>query len=95
MIKPFAIGASMAAMMLWMLHDRLMAGESDLTAAAVAFILAHVAVVVALACLALFLPRIRTVVLKHRPSMGHFAGMLLGMIVSAGVIHLVMHGTIL
>lgn len=95
MLKPFLIGAVMAAMMLWMGHARLMSGEVDLTAGVVLFALAHVAVIVAVLAVALVVPRVRRVLRGHRPSIGHVAGMLAGMVVTAGSVHAVMHGLVL
>ncbi|MEO9823555.1 MAG: hypothetical protein ABJF50_03940 [Paracoccaceae bacterium] len=91
-MKPFAIGAAMAAMMIWMLHDRIMSGGLDVTSGAVAFVLAHVFVVFAFFALAFFVPAFRKLALSHRPSLGHVAAMFLGLAVTAGSIHLIMHG---
>lgn len=93
-MKPFALGAAMAAMMIWMLHERIMSGNLDLVSGGVVFVLAHVGVVVAVGALSLFVPTMRKAVVRHRPSLGHVAFMALGMLVMAGSIHLVMHGAI-
>lgn len=95
MLKPFLAGSAMAAMMLWMGHDRIMSGTADLTAGAVLFALAHVAVVALILGAAFFFPGVRRVVRGHRPSPGHMATMLAGMAATAGVVHLVLHGAIL
>lgn len=93
-MKPFAMGAAMAAAMIWMLHERIMSGTFDLTRGGVAFVMAHIGVFVALGTLGIFVPTLRKLVIRHRPSFGHVAFMALGMLVIAGSIHLVMHGAI-
>ena len=95
MLKPFAIGAVMAAMMLWMGHARIMSGEVDLTAGAVLFAAAHLVLVAVVLGLALFVPRVRQVLRGHRPRLGHVALMVAGMLVASSVIHGVMHGMVL
>lgn len=93
-MKPFALGAAMAAMMIWMLHERIMSGSLDLTSGGIAFVLAHVGVVVAIGALSFFVPTVRKAVVRHRPSFGHFVFMALGMLAMAGSIHLIMHGAL-
>ncbi len=94
-MKPFAIGAAMAAMMIWMLHERIMSGNLDLTSSGITFVLAHVGVVVAIGTLSLFVPSVRKTALQHRPSLGHAARMGIGMVAMAGSIHLAMHGALI
>ena len=89
---PVALGAAMAAGMLAMLHGRIMAGEFAVADGAVAFVLAHVAVVGAVAALALAVPRVRSVVVRHRPSVRHMALMAVGMAAGTAAIHALMHG---
>ena len=93
-MKPFAMGTAMAALMIWMLHEPIMSGALDMTRGGVAFVLAHIGVLVALGTLSMFVPALRKLVNRHRPSFGHVAFMALGMFAVAGSIHLVMHGAI-
>ena len=92
MLKPLGLGAIMAVVMLWMMHDAIMSGEGTLSAGLVGFVLAHVAVVAGILSLGLFSPRLRRAVLRHRPSLSHVAGMVAGMGASALGIHLALHG---
>ena len=69
MLKPILIGAAMAGMMLWMLHEPIMEGSASVSQGALAFALAHVAVVMAGAALALFVPRVRSLIARHRPDL--------------------------
>ena len=92
MIKHGLIGAAMAAMMLWMLHAPIMAGGVTLSMGAVAFVLAHLAVVAAGAALALFVPRVRHLLSRHRPNLHHMAAMAAGAVVLAGGVHVILHG---
>jgi hypothetical protein len=89
---PFAVGAVMAALMLWMLHDRIMSGDAGVIAGAAQFILAHVGIAVALAGVTLLFPLARKAALRHRPSLGHLVGMSAGMAASAATLHAVIHG---
>lgn len=92
MIKHGFIGAAMAAMMLWMLHDPIMAGSASLSMGALAFVLAHVVVVAGGAAVALLVPGIRRALVRHRPSLRHVAAMIASATVFAGGVHLVLHG---
>lgn len=95
MLKPVLIGAAMAAMVLWMGHGRIMSGEISLTAGAVLFVLAHVAVLVFVLGAAMFVPQLRRFALRHRPSVRHIGLMMMGMSACAAGIHSVMHGSVL
>ncbi len=92
MIRHGIIGAVMAVVMLWMLHEPIMSGGISLSWGFAAFVLAHVAVVVMGAGLALFVPRVRHLLSHHRPNLRHMGAMLAGAIVLAGSIHIYMHG---
>ena len=92
MLKPLGVGALMAALMIWMLHEPIMAGSVDLTFGALAFVMAHVAMIAGFLLLYLCVPRVRAAVKRHRPSLPHVAGMAGGMALSAIAIHLVLHG---
>lgn len=92
MLKPISFGAAMAAMMLWMLHGAIIAGTANLSWGAIVFSLAHVALVGALLILALSIPCLGRVFRHHRPGVTHVFGMVLGMVLSAGAIHLAIHG---
>ena len=92
MMKHGFMGAVMAAMMLWMLHDPIMSGGITLSLGAIGFVLAHVAVVAGIAALAFFVPRLRLVLKNHQPGLRHVAVVMCGMMVSAVGIHLFMHG---
>lgn len=95
MLKPFLMGGAMAAMMLWMGHERIMAGDADLTGGAVLFLLAHVALVAIAFALALLLPKARQRLRAHRPSTGHVLGMVAGMLVAGSLLHGLVHGIML
>ena len=92
MIRHGLIGAAMAAMMLWMLHDPIMSGGVTLSMGAIAFVLAHVAVVAIGAALALLLPRSRRLLTRHRPNLHHMAAMAAGAVLLATGVHVVLHG---
>ena len=94
MMKPVIMGAAMAAMMLWMLHDQIMSGGVSLSWGALAFVLAHVAVVAAGASLGLLFPRFQQMLRHHRPTLRHMAAMAAGAVVMAGGIHIVLHGVV-
>ena len=90
---PVMMGALMAPMMLIMLHDDLMSGDgTGLSFKLAGFVLAHLAVIAGLALLA---GRILLSRRLHIPSLRHMAMMLVGMLLSAGCIHLVIHGGML
>lgn len=92
MMKPVLIGAAMAAMMLWMLHEPIMSGGLSLSVGAMAFVLAHVAALLALGAVALLVPRVRKTMTRHRPDIRHMAAMLASMVMSASGIHVILHG---
>ncbi len=95
MIRPFVVGGAMAAMMLWMGHGQIMSGEIDVTAGAILFGLTHVLVLIAVLGIAFVFPPVRRFLRGHRPSARHVTGMLAGMVLAAGSIHLAMHGVLL
>ena len=96
-MTPYAMGALMGAMMLWVVHG-LLTGQSALAGPALlVFVLAHVAVAATLLTGTLFLarlsPRARGWLSRlHRPSGAHVLAMLAGMIGSSVAIHLSIHG---
>ena len=92
MMRPILAGAAMGAMMVWMMHDQVMSEGISAAAASVAFVAAHVALVGFVALAALFIPKVRSAVRSHRPSMGHLGLMLLGLIGSIALIHFSQHG---
>lgn len=93
-ILPILMGAMMGVMGLAMLHGAL-TGQGSATQAGLGFILAHVAVIAAVAGAIGFGLHRRFTWLgrlaKHRPSARHFAIMALAALATAAVIHLV-HG---
>jgi len=94
MKKPFLVGAAMAAMMLWMGHDRIMSGSLDLTVGAMWFALAHLAIGLLILAIIFLIPSARRRLRGHRPSLKHVTSMAAGMLATTGVIHLVMHGVV-
>lgn len=92
MIRPFLLGAAMAALMLWMWHERIMSGNFDLTSGAIVFALAHVAVLGLSLVAGMLLPAVRRAVLRHRPHRGHVVGMMFGMVTTGLAVHAVMQG---
>ncbi|SHG86288.1 hypothetical protein [Marivita hallyeonensis] len=92
-MMPAGMGVIMGAMMLWMLHGFLTGDGS--AAGAVAFVLAHVAVVsAALAAVAFGLHRrwpALARILAHRPSRRH-VGVMFGMAVATAVLIHLVHG---
>ena len=94
-MRAVLMGAGMGAMMLWMLHGRIMSGAFTGWFEAAMFALAHVAVVVALLALGLVFPGLRRRLAGHRPELRHLAGMFAGMTVSVLIIHAVAHGGLL
>ena len=93
--RAFLIGAGMGALMLWMLHDRIMSSAFTGWREAAVFIGAHVVVVFVLLSLGLVFPRLRRRLAGQRPDARHLAGMGAGMAVSVLIIHAVAHGGIL
>ena len=97
--KPLAMGALMGLMMLWMLHGQL-TGDSSLSGTALAaFVGVHAALAAALIAGALFAtrlsPRAQTWLDRlHRPSLRHLRLMLMGATLSAGAVHIWIHGLI-
>ena len=91
MIKHGVLGAAMAAMMIWMLHDRIMSGGISLSLGALAFVLAHVVVLMVGGALALLVPRVRRALAQHRPNHRHMAAMMAGAVAFAAVVHIILH----
>lgn len=93
------MGVLMAPMMLWMLHSAL-TGQSGVSAmAGLAFIGAHVLVlIVAIGAVLMatrMSPKWRARAARlHRPSASHFGAMVMGLIVSGAFIHVILHGVI-
>ena len=91
---PIGIGAMMGAAMLWMVHERLSAGEMG--GAGLAFVLTHVAIIgLALGAAGFGLGRRHGWIARlarHRPSIRHVGLMLLGALGMALVIHLTLSG---
>lgn len=92
---PLGMGVMMGAMGLWMLHQA-QTGTSMI--GGVAFVLAHVAVLAAVAIAALLVRRglggqtAQTIArVRHRPSVAHLAVMLTTALITALLIHLI-HG---
>ena len=94
-MRAVLMGAGMGALMLWMLHDRIMSGVFTGWFEAAIFALAHVAVVVALLALGMVVPGLRRRLAGHRPDLRHLAGMGAGMVLSVSIIHAVAHGGLL
>lgn len=92
MKKPFVIGAAMALLMIWMLHDRLMSGQAIFASAALAFLAAHLAVLLPVVGLAALVPNVRRAVANHRPSLSHVGAMMGGMLIAAVAAHFAIHG---
>lgn len=92
MVVPIGIGAAMGAMMLAMLHGPVMSGELTGGLAAAGFVGAHLALLVILGALLLFVPSLRRAVRRHRPDLRHAGMMLAGAGGTALVVHLWMHG---
>lgn len=88
---PFVIGFVMAPLMLAMMHRPIMEGSLTVSAGLIGFVLAHVAVVIAVGVALALVPAIRKRALAHRPSLRHMGAMLAGMVVAAGLSHAVMH----
>ncbi len=93
---PVLMGPVMGAMMLWMLHGALVGGGVG-GVALVVFVLAHVVVVGTVALAAVFAarlsPRLRGWLTRvHRPSLRHVGLMMGSALMTAGVIHVVVHG---
>ncbi|MEO1537599.1 MAG: hypothetical protein AAFR73_07685 [Pseudomonadota bacterium] len=95
LLKPFGLGAVMAAMMLWMGHEQIMSDDFDVSAGAVLFVLSHVVVLAAIIGLALVVPSLRRALRSHRPNPRHVVVMMAGAFAAGGAIHAVMHGVIL
>lgn len=96
-LRPVAMGAVMAPMMLWMLHGQMTTGGGLFDWAVIGFVGAHVGLVLAVIFGAVFAarlsPRAKAVIDRlHRPSLRHIGLMLIGMAVAAGLTHLAVHG---
>jgi len=97
--KPLAMGALMGLMMLWMLHGQLIGEASFSGIALITFIGAHVLFAAVLIIVGLFATRLSPAAQKwlnrlHRPSSRHLGLMLLGAALSAGTVHIWLHGLI-
>ena len=90
-LRPVLIGCAMAALMLLMMHDRIMSGSFNLFEVGIGFILAHVGIIAALAGLSLLIPKVRHWASTHWPNAKHILAMLLGMTVTAWGIHMAWH----
>jgi hypothetical protein len=94
---PIIIGALMGLMMMWMLHGAL-TGESGVTGwALIAFVTAHVAIIIVVLFAVIFATRLSPrahawINRLHRPSLRHVAAMLGSAIIVAGALHLGVHG---
>lgn len=91
-MKPLILGSLMAGIMLLMLHDPIMTGQLTGTVATLAFVGAHLLIAGILLGVLLFLPRFRAKVVAHRPSPRHAFLMLVGLVGTASLAHLFMHG---
>ena len=94
MKNPFLVGSFMAAVMLWMGHDRIMSGSLDLTVGAIWFALAHLAIGLLILAIIFLIPSARRRLRGHRPNLKHLTSIAAGMLATAGVIHLVVHGVV-
>lgn len=96
MKRPMIMGALMGPMMMWMLHGAL-TGNTMSGAALLAFVAAHLALVLVAVALVVFgarmSPRLHQRLSRlHRPRAAHIATMLASAAVVAGCIHLGVHG---
>ncbi|MCF2869659.1 hypothetical protein L0664_01150 [Octadecabacter sp. G9-8] len=96
MMKPVIMGGLMGLMMMWMLHGAV-TGDGMAAGALIAFVGAHLALVVIAGAViwagTRFSPRVVRVLSRlHRPSRSHVMVMLASAIVVAGVVHLSAHG---
>lgn len=97
--RPLIIGGLMGLMMLWMAHQQMTNPSLVQGAALITFVGAHVAILTVVIGGAVFAsrlhPRLRQIIAKlHRPSWQHMQSMALGMAISAGLAHLIIHGGI-
>ena len=97
--KPLVMGALMGLMMLWMVHGQL-TGETSLSGIAlITFIGGHILFAAVIIGAWLFATRLSPAARKwlgqlHRPSPRHLGAMLLGASLSAGAVHIWIHGLI-
>lgn len=97
--KPALMGSLMGLMMLAMVH-LMMTSESNLAGTAlVAFVGAHLALVLGLVAISWwairFSPALRARISKlHRPDTAHITVMLIAALLAAGLSHLALHGGI-
>ncbi len=96
-MKPLIIGAAMGLMMLAMAHPMLTGTSDKGGLALLAFVAAHLFVVLALAGLGVlatrFAPRLQRQLNRiHRPSRKHITTMLAGATLATGIAHLTIHG---
>lgn len=96
MTKPAITGGLMGLMMMWMLNGAL-TGDGMAAGALIAFVAAHVVIVLvvigAVWAGTRLSPRLQRMTARlHRPSITHFAVMLMSAGVVAGTLHIVAHG---
>ncbi|MDX8347880.1 hypothetical protein SLH49_07770 [Cognatiyoonia sp. IB215446] len=97
--KPLLMGASMGLMMLWMVHGQL-TGETSLSGIAlVTFVGAHILFAATIIGAGLVVTRLSPAARQwlrnlRRPSLRHLGIMLLGATLSAGAVHIWIHGLI-
>jgi hypothetical protein len=94
--KPLAMGLLMGPMMLWMIHGQL-TGSAQSSWAVAAFVGAHLLILAVIVAGAVFAARLspRThafLANLHRPSLAHVGAMLMGLAVSALILHFWLHG---
>lgn len=97
--KPRVMGGAMGLMMLWMIHQQMTTPTALQGTALAAFISIHLLLLGALIGGAIFAtrlhPRLQRIIAKlHRRSWAHMRDMVLGMAVTAGLAHLILHGGI-
>lgn len=95
-VFPALMGAGMGAMMLWVIHGRMIQGDTAL-GPLLWFLIAHVAIIALAAGLVWLTARRWPAVSArlsrlHRPGVKHVAAMVLGAVASAAAIHVVLHG---
>lgn len=95
--RPLIIGGLMGLMLLWMAHQQMTNPSFVQGAALMTFVGAHLAILAVVLGGAIFAsrmhPLLRQIIAKlHRPSWQHMRNMALGMAISAGSAHLIIHG---
>jgi hypothetical protein len=96
-MKPLLMGAVMGPMMLAMLHPMIAGNDGRGALALLAFVGAHVAVVIVLALVgvfaARFAPRVQAQLARlHRPTLAHVTNMMAGAVLAGLMVHLYLHG---